>query len=129
MSQKRVPPDTQSARGSLMKAMLRFVIPIAVQAGVLLAQSTSATVTGLVTDQSGASIGNAQIAVANDATGVNRQTRTSDSGNYSVALLPAGVYRITVVHDGFRPMTRSSIELKVDQVARIDFTLEVGGVN
>src|SRR3569623_237844 len=112
MSQKAARTATQAARGSLMKAMLRFVLLIAGQAGVLLAQSTSATVTGLVTDQSGASIGNAQIAVANDATGVNRQTRTSDSGNFSVALLPAGVYRITVMHDGFRPTTRSSIELK-----------------
>jgi hypothetical protein len=115
-------------RGFQMQAKFRFAFLIAAFQTALFAQSTSATVTGTVTDQTGASIGAAAISVANDATGVNRQTRTSDSGNYAVSLLPAGVYRITVVRDGFRPVTRSSIELKVDQVARIDFTLEVGGV-
>ena len=39
------------------------------------------------------------------------------------------MYRITVLHDGFRPVTRSGVELKVDQVARLDFVLEVGAVS
>ena len=95
--------------------------------GTLLAQTTTATVTGTITDPSGASVPNAEITVASEATGVNRQTRSSESGNYTVSLLPTGVYRVTVTSKGFKPMTRSSIELKVDQVARIDFVLEVGG--
>jgi hypothetical protein len=115
-----------------MQATYRLIalsIAQALLAGAMLAQSTSATVTGTITDQSGGSVASAKISVTNDATGTSRETRSSASGNYAVSLLPAGIYRITVLSDGFRPVTRSSIELKVDQVARIDFVLEVGAIS
>jgi hypothetical protein len=95
----------------------------------VLAQSTTAQITGTITDPSGAAIPAAQISVASDSTGLSRQTNSGTAGTYTVALLPPGVYRVTVVHDGFKPVTRSGVELQVDQVARLDFALQVGSMS
>ena len=65
-----------------------------------LAQST-AMVQGLVTDPSGAVVPNAKIIVRNIATGFERSTETDSSGNYQVAALPVGVYRVEVQASGF----------------------------
>ena len=77
----------------------------------LQAQSTTAGITGTITDATGASVPGASITVSADAIGVTRQTRSSDLGNYTVSLLRPGVYQVTVSHDGFRPIARSGVEL------------------
>jgi hypothetical protein len=116
----------------MRKAMSRFsslLLSMALGASWMYAQSTTAAITGLITDASGASIPGASITVASESTGLNRQTKSGNLGNYTVSLLPPATYRITVTHDGFRPITRSGVELKVDQFARLDFVLEVGAVS
>ena len=50
-------------------------------------------------------------------------------GYYTIALLPPGAYRIAVSKEGLRPVTRTGIALQVDQVARVDFSMEVGSVS
>ena len=104
-------------------------IVLALSAGSLYAQSTTGAITGTVTDPSGAGIPTANIKIVADATGLARETRSGVLGNYSISLLPPGVYHVTVTHDGFRTLTRSGVELKVDQVARLDFALEIGAVS
>src|SRR5262249_46368163 len=111
----------------MQKAMSRFALlltAIVLSTGSLVSQSTTAGITGTITDASGAAVPAASITVAGDGTGLTRQTKSGDVGNYTVALLPPGSYRITVQHDGFRPVTRSGVVLQVDQVARLDFLLE-----
>lgn len=98
-------------------------------AALLEAQSTSSTVTGKITDPSGSIVPAAQVSIANEGTGLRRVTTSNDAGSYVLPLLPPGRYRITVQKEGFKPMTRTGIELKVDQVARIDFVLELGAVS
>jgi len=90
------------------------------------AQSTSAQITGTITDPSGAVVPQASIRVVQSGTGLVRETQSNDAGNYVVPLLPPGKYRITAEKQGFKPMVRPEIELQVDQVARIDFVLQVG---
>ena len=109
--------------------MSRLLAILALSQVSLLAQSTTAGITGTITDATGASIPAASITVTSDATGVTRQTRSGDLGNFTISLLPPGVYQIKVVHDGFKPVNRSGVELKVNQVARLDFALEVGGMS
>lgn len=101
---------------------------LALAPATLFAQATSASLSGRVTDPSAASVPDAQISAANLETGLKRETRTNEQGNYSVPLLPPGSYRVTVTKQGFRPISRSGITLAVDQAARIDFVLEVGAV-
>jgi hypothetical protein len=94
-----------------------------------LAQSTTAQLTGVVTDASGAVAPQARVTVTNMATGIAREVPTNELGYYTAALLPPGTYSVRVQKDGFRTLTRPGVALNVDQVARMDFRLEVGAVS
>jgi len=96
---------------------------------VACAFAQTAQITGLVTDSSQSAIVGAQITATNSQTGVARSTSTNESGNYTIPLLQPGVYAMTVHTDGFRAVSRDNIRLEVDQVLRIDFSLEVGSVS
>lgn len=92
------------------------------------AQTPTAQMTGRIVDSSGAVIPASAITVTNIDTGLVRRTESNDSGYFTVSLLPPGEYRMNVQKDGFRASTRTGIVLVVDQVARLDFQLEVGNV-
>jgi len=68
------------------------------------------------------------LSATNTDTEVGRRTVSNETGSYVVPLLPPGRYRISVQADGFKPIDRQGIVLAVDQVSRIDFTLEVGQI-
>ncbi len=91
----------------------------------LSAQQTT-QLTGRVSDATGAVVPGAAVTIVNKATGMRREASTNDLGYYSVPLLPPGQYQVTVLMDGFRPVSRSGITLEVDQAARVNFVLEVG---
>jgi hypothetical protein len=55
---------------------------------------TNATIRGSITDQSGAVLPGVAIAVRNEATGIERMTLSDESGNYQVAALPVGIYKV-----------------------------------
>ncbi len=94
--------------------------------GVAAAQSVSSTVTGKISDPSGAVVTGASIAVSNVDTGLTRTTESNEQGTYVVPLLPPGKYRIAVQKQGFRPVTQTGVELEVNQAARVDLVLELG---
>ena len=91
-------------------------------------QSTTGQLTGAVTDASGAAVPGAKIRVVNADTGVARQVESNELGYYTAALLPPGSYNIHIEKEGFRTVSRSGVTLNVDQVARLDFRLEVGSL-
>ncbi len=62
----------------------------------------SASITGTVTDQSGAAIANAQVTVSSMDRGINRPTTTNASGDYLVAGLPSGPVDVAVVRHGIQ---------------------------
>jgi hypothetical protein len=88
----------------------------------------TAQVTGRITDQSGAVMPGAQITLTNMATGINRETVSNDEGYFTIPLVQPGEYRIAVKKEGFKPVVRPGLALNVEQVARLDFTLETGAV-
>lgn len=94
----------------------------------LLCNAQTAQIMGLVTDINGGVMPKVKVVVTNEKTGIVRNTETKAEGYYSVPLLPPGSYRMVVQAEGFRPNSRESILLAVDQVARIDFVMEVGTV-
>jgi hypothetical protein len=91
-------------------------------------QSITATITGTVTDSSGAVIPNAAISIINTETNVRTEARTDAGGNYTVPLLPRGQYSLEVTAQGFRKTVREHITLQVQQTARIDVEMTVGQV-
>ena len=90
------------------------------------AQTATGQITGTVTDATGATVAMVKIKVTSESTGLTRETTTSDRGTYSVPLLPVGAYLVTAEKDGFKLAASSANELKVDQVLRVDLTMELG---
>ncbi len=88
----------------------------------------SAQVTGRITDTSHAVIQGASVTVTNVSKGQDRQTHSNEEGYYTVPLLEPGTYRLTVQMAGFKPLARSGISLRVNQVIRIDLELAVGEI-
>src|SRR5690349_10676379 len=92
----------------------------------LFASGPKGTITGTVTDPSGAVVRKARITVLNEATNAIRQSETNDDGDFTVTLLPPGQYQVMVESAGFRKTVFSDITVDVDQTVRADFALEVG---
>jgi hypothetical protein len=86
-------------------------------------------ITGEVTDGSGAVMPGVAVTVTNENTNVSRQVLTNAAGVYSFPSLLPGMYRVRAEMNGFQTMVRSGIELQVQQVARIEFHMQVGQVN
>ncbi|MGH9158819.1 MAG: TonB-dependent receptor domain-containing protein, partial [Vicinamibacteraceae bacterium] len=87
-----------------------------------------AQITGRVIDATEAATPKAAITVTNEQTGIATRTTTDDVGYYVVPQLQPGTYHIDVQAAGFRSVTRTGVNLSVEQVARLDFQLEVGEV-
>ena len=92
------------------------------------AQSASATLLGIVTDQNGAVVTNASIAVISIAQGFQRTTTTSDEGTFVVPLLPAGKYIVKAEHEGFTPAEVRDVVLNVNDQRSIKIQLKVGSI-
>src|SRR3984885_9097705 len=89
-------------------------------------QSTSATISGGVTDSSGSFIANAAVDIANDATGVIYSVKTNSSGIYFVPILPPGHYHVQVSKIGFKTIIKPDIILNVQSAVGLNFSLPVG---
>lgn len=91
-------------------------------------QNIYGSLTGTVTDESGAVIPGVSVTAANAGTGLTRSTVTNERGSYLITSLPVGQYTITVELPGFKKELRTGITLQVDQTGREDFRLAVGNV-
>jgi hypothetical protein len=94
----------------------------------LFAQSDRGSISGSVTDPSGAAIPAATVKATQTATNVAHEVASTDTGNYAIPELPAGVYKLTVSKEGFKTYEQGGITVKVGQVATVDVALQVGAV-
>jgi len=92
-------------------------------------QSPTANLVGRVQDQTGAVVPGASILVRHAAVGETREVKSDESGEYTVANLAPGTYRVTVEKEGFHRLVERGITLEVDQTARLDFELQLGAVS
>jgi Carboxypeptidase regulatory-like domain/TonB dependent receptor len=96
--------------------------------GVPLCAQTYGEINGTVSDPSGAVVAAAMVTVTNSATNASRTAATNETGHYAIPFLVPGSYSIRAEQQGFKRAVRTGVELEVNAAARIDFTLEVGGV-
>jgi len=80
---------------------------------------------GRVIDGTGAAVPGSEIIISSEETGLVRSGRTGVRGYYAIPLLPSGSYRLTVLTEGFRPISRSGIRIQVGETVRLDFRLSV----
>src|SRR6266851_7134759 len=82
-------------------------------------QATSGTITGLVSDPTGAPTPSAAVAITEINKGVTFTTTTNDLGYYTHARVPAGSYTLKVEKSGFKAFVRENILLTVDSTVRV----------
>ncbi|MBI2822910.1 MAG: TonB-dependent receptor [Acidobacteria bacterium] len=95
---------------------------------VVLAQVTTATIVGTVSDESAAVLPGVSVTARNLATRVSRTVVTDDEGRYRAPNLPLGEYEVEALLSGFQTGVRSGITLTVGREAVVDFRLRVGEI-
>jgi len=109
-----------------IRSVIGIVILAMFSATFLCAQDT-ASLTGTVTDPTGATVSHAQVVVDSTERGIHREVFTNQAGEYSVPALPApATYDVTVTAKGFKKHQTKGVILNVAQKARNDVTLQVG---
>jgi len=104
--------------GRLALFALAAILPAAAQ--------TTGRITGRVTDPSGAVVVSAEVTAVNQVTAQRRQTRTDGFGDYAIAVLPTGIYSLTVSANGFRPASLPDVRVAVTETTVVDVRLAVG---
>jgi hypothetical protein len=113
-----------------MKAFTVLAILVLAIAGGLHAQSTNTSqISGMVQDQSGASVANAQVKVTQTDTGLVRQITSDASGSYILPNLPIGPYRLEATAEGFQTYVQTGIVLQVNVNPTISIIMQVGQVS
>src|SRR5487761_1418974 len=90
------------------------------------AQIRSGTITGSVTDPSGAIVVGARVAITNTGTNATYATSTTQAGIYAVPYLEDGTYSISISKAGFDTFTEVGLRLKPSQIAKVDAILKAG---
>ncbi|HEX3820673.1 MAG TPA: carboxypeptidase-like regulatory domain-containing protein [Candidatus Sulfotelmatobacter sp.] len=90
------------------------------------AQTVTGSITGQVTDPSGAVVAGATVTATNVATGVKTTAQTNGSGVYNIRFLPVGTYKLTIESAGFTPTSVAPFSLDVNQTAKIDSVMKIG---
>jgi hypothetical protein len=96
---------------------------------VAVGQSTFASITGTVTDSSGAAVPAAKIVVKNNATNIETTTTSNGAGIYTVAELNEGVYSLQAQASGFKEFVAGDVALAARDLRRIDVVLQVGSMD
>src|SRR5580698_1152032 len=92
-----------------------------------LAQELAATLTGTVTDPSGALVSGATVVVHSNETGIDERTvTTTNTGNFNITNLPAGRYTVTVRNGGFQTYVANEVILNVAEKHTLDVQLKPG---
>src|SRR5262249_25164608 len=92
------------------------------------AQEVSAGITGRVTDPSGSAIVNATVTAKDVDRGTEWPTTTNMDGIYSFPRVPVGTYSLKVEAKGFKTSVQSNLTLELNQRARLDVSMQVGGI-
>lgn len=114
--------DKKCLRAFLISSFLITSIP-----SFLHAQATG-TISGNVTDASGAAVSGAKVTVSGEVTGLVRETSTDGSGHYVVPLLGVASYKVRAEFTGFQASESTGIRLQVDEQREIDFKLQPANV-
>ena len=117
---------SRGRRGSLALQVAFIVLTSLFLSGCIWAQEFRGTISGTVTDSSGAVIKDAQVTITETSTGTVNRTKTDSAGQYVVPFLQPGTYQIVVEMTSFKRDVRNGITLQANEHPLIDITLQVG---
>ena len=112
-----------------MKKLFAMVSMIPLLTASLYAQlATTTSLVGNVVDPTGKSVQNAKVTAVETGTADTRTTTTNEQGYYSFEFARVGVYSVTAELAGFQKVTKTGIQVSINQAVRTDFTLAIGAV-
>lgn len=114
------------SNGNLLLAVVGMLVLILGSASVAKAQIYYGSITGTVSDSTGAMVSGATISVTNPANGSTFTATSSDSGVFNVTQLPVGSYEVRVKQAGFKEFVATSVEVHTSSNTEINAKLEVG---
>ena len=106
-----------------------FVATAGLLATSVWSQQVTAALTGKVTDPTGAAVVNAKVTATDTDRGTEWPTATNGDGVFNIPRVPIGTYNVKVEQQGFRTATQTHIGLQMNQVARLDFQLQIGSLS
>src|SRR5215471_17946633 len=116
-------------RGRLVAKRLHFYgFAFYLLSFICLAQAPVGQILGSLRDPSGAIVPGASITVTNLGTSQHLDTKTNEVGDYLIRELTPGEYSVTASAPGFQQVVRTPVTLVAFQNARVDLTLQIGGV-
>ena len=119
-------PIRRLLRGRKIAVWLGFVAILLVTMGTPTWAQSTASLSGTVTDSSGAALPNARVVATNQGTGVASATQTDAGGAYLFPALPIGVYRIEVSAGSFQTAVIANLKLEVATGVTQNIQLKVG---
>ncbi len=105
-----------------------LALGLSMLAGPALAQTSSAELSGVLRDESGAAVPEAKLTARNVDTGFALTATTGATGRYRIPNLPPGRYEVRAEAGGFSPLVRTGIELTIGQRAALDLVLKLSGL-
>ena len=93
------------------------------------AQVLYGSVSGTITDQSGAGVARAHVIATNRATNVQREADADENGHYLIPDLPPGTYDLSISATGFKPLTQTDLTIATNAITNADARLQVGAVS
>ena len=120
--------NIRCVRAAYSGSLLAIFLLIASACGAY-SQGGRGSISGLVTDPSGAIIPGAKVILQSQATGVKTATTSTAAGLYSFVSLAPGTYQLTATAAGFDTLVARNISVSVDQVTAANLTLKIGSVS
>ena len=105
-----------------------FCLLLSASAEIGFSQTSTATLTGIIQDSTGAIVPNVAVTATNTDRNTIQTTRTNETGAYVIPALNAGNYSVMAELQGFKKFERDAIPLQVNQTLRIDIRLDVGPI-
>jgi len=93
-----------------------------------LAQTGAGSLTGIVSDQTGAKVPGATVTATNQATNVAYTAVSNEAGNYTITSVPVGTYVLKAELSGFKTATTNPLQVEAKAIVRMDFTLQLGAI-
>jgi carboxypeptidase family protein len=105
-----------------------LLLAIGLAPATVCAQTGAASLTGIVSDQSGAPVPGAAVTATKQDTNVAYTAVSNEAGNYTLTSLPLGTYVVKAELSGFKTTVTKPIQMEAKQIARLDFKLDVGAI-
>lgn len=115
-------------KGVLSKPVVCAILLLVAAAATARSQTTYASITGTVTDATGALVPDATVTATNVETGIKQTAKSNDAGNFTVAQLKEGTYTVRAEAPGFKGFVVDQVALVARDVRRVDVKLDVGEV-